>query len=166
MAVSQTRFRHVLGHLASGVSVVTSLDADGEPCGLTATAVCSVSLDPPLVLVSVDRDSGTHVGLRASGVYGVNLLSSEQEDLAVRFAQEDPSKFRGLDVRTAGTGAPLLVSVPAWLDCTVVREVPAGDHTLFVGQVEDAGTRTGEPWRPLVYHRGRYGTLEDGPGGA
>ena len=165
MAVSPTRFRHVLGHLAGGVSVVTSLDADGEPCGLTATAVCSVSLEPPLVLVSVDRDSATHEGLRASGVYAVNLLASDQQRLAVRFGQEDPSKFRGLAHRSGATGAPLLDDVPAWLDCTVAREVAAGDHTLFIGQVEAAREQVEEPWRPLVYHLGRYGTLDEDPGG-
>lgn len=162
MAVSQTRFRHVLGHLAGGVSVVTSLDADGEPCGLTATAVCSVSLDPPLVLVSVDRTADTHAGLRASGVYGVNLLSSEQEALAIRFSGEVPEKFRELAYRTGATGAPLLEDVPGWLDCTVVREVAAGDHTLFIGRVEDAGMQEEGAGRPLVYHLGRYGTLGDG----
>lgn len=165
MAVSQTRFRHVLGHLASGVSVVTSLDADGEPCGLTATAVCSVSLDPPLVLVSVDRTAGTHEALRASGVYGVNLLSAEQEALAIRFSREDPEKFRELAYRTGATGAPLLEDVPGWLDCTVEREVPAGDHTIFIGRVEDARLQGEGAVRPLVYHLGRYGTLDDGPEG-
>lgn len=165
MAVSQTRFRHVLGHLASGVSVVTSLDADGEPCGLTATAVCSVSLDPPLVLVSVDRTAGTHEGLRTSGFYAVNLLSAEQEALAIRFSREDPEKFRELAYRTGATGAPLLEDVPGWLDCTVEREVPAGDHTLFIGRVEDTRMQGEGAVRPLVYHLGRYGTLDDGPEG-
>ncbi len=164
MAVSQTRFRHVLGHLASGVSVVTSLDADGEPCGLTATAVCSVSLDPPLVLVSVDRTASTHAGLRASGVYAVNLLSAEQEALAIRFSGEEPEKFRGVACRTGATGAPLLEEVPGWLDCTVVQEVTAGDHTLFIGRVEDARMQGEGGERPLVYHLGRYGTLDDGRG--
>jgi flavin reductase (DIM6/NTAB) family NADH-FMN oxidoreductase RutF len=163
MAVSQTLFRHVLGHLASGVSVVTSLDADGEPCGLTATAVCSVSLDPPLVLVSVDRTADTHAGLRASGVYAVNLLSAEQEALAIRFSGEEPEKFRGVACRTGATGAPLLEEVPGWLDCTVVREVTAGDHTVFIGRVEDARMQGEGDGRPLVYHLGRYGTMDGAP---
>lgn len=165
MAVSQTRFRHVLGYLAGGVSVVTSLDADGAPCGLTATAVCSVSLRPPLVLVSIDRTSSTHAGLRASGVYAVNLLSADQESLAVRFSREDPTKFRDLAFRTGETGAPLLDDVAGWLDCTVSREVAAGDHTVFIGRVEDARMRAEESPRPLVYHLGRYGTLEGGSEG-
>lgn len=162
MAVSQSRFRHVLGHLAGGVAVVTSLDAEGEPRGLTATAVCSVSLEPPLVLVAVARTSDTHAGLAASGIYAVHLLSAGQEELAVRFAGDDPAKFRGLEVRTGETGAPLLEAVPGYLDCRVVREVAAGDHTVFIGQVEDARMREEDGHRPLVYHAGRYGTLADG----
>ena len=159
MAVSPSRFRHVLGHLASGVSVVTSLDRDGEPCGLTATSVCSVSLEPPLVLVSVDRASGTHAGLLAAGVYAVNLLAADQASLAVRFAGDEEDKFRGLEWRAGTTGAPLLDDVPGWLDCTVVREVVAGDHTVFIGRVEAARMPGRDDARPLVYHLGRYGTL-------
>lgn len=159
MGVSPSRFRHVLGHLAGGVSVVTSLDAGGEPCGLTATSVCSVSLEPPLVLVSVDRTSGTHACLEASGVYAVNLLAAGQASLAVRFAREDTDKFRELGWHGEATGAPLLDDVPGWLDCRVVREVAAGDHTVFIGQVEAARMREDDGVRPLVYHLGRYGTL-------
>lgn len=159
MSVSPSRFRHVLGHLASGVSVVTSLDRDGEPCGLTATSVCSVSLEPTLVLVSVDRASGTHAGLLATGVYGVNLLAADQASLAVRFAGDEADKFRDLEWQAGTTGAPLLDDVPGWLDCTVVREVVAGDHTVFIGQVEAARMRERDDVRPLVYHLGRYGTL-------
>lgn len=162
MTVSPSRFRRVLGHLASGVSVVTSLDAAGEPRGLTATAVCSVSLEPPLVLVSLDRTSTTHAALRASGVYAVNLLSADQRRLAVRFARAEPAKFRGLDHRAGTTGAPLLDDAPGYVDCTVEREVPAGDHTVFIGRVEDARIRAVGDDRPLVYHLGRYGTLADG----
>lgn len=162
MTVSPSRFRRVLGHLASGVSVVTSLDAAGEPRGLTATAVCSVSLEPPLVLVSLDRTSTTHAALRASGVYAVNLLSADQRRLAVRFARAEPAKFRDLDHRAGTTGAPLLDDAPGYVDCTVEREVPAGDHTVFIGRVEDARIRAGGDDRPLVYHLGRYGTLADG----
>lgn len=159
MSVSETRFRHVMGHLAGGVAVVTSLGPESSPCGLTATAVCSVSLDPPLLVASIDRDSNTHAGIEASGLYAVNLLSAGQEELAVRFATKDPDKFRGLETEQAATGAPLLVETLGFLDCRVSREVPAGDHTLFIGRVEDARVRGEEAGTPLVYHIGRYGTL-------
>lgn len=161
MPVSQSRFRSVLGRLAGGVAVVTSVEPDGTPRGLTATAVCSVSLDPPLVLASLDRGSRTHTAVEASGVYAINLLASDQEALAVRFARKEAGKFRGLEVETAATGAPVLGGAMGFLDCAVAREVPAGDHTLFVGGVEEADLR-GDAGRPLIYHMGRYGTLEDG----
>lgn len=161
MPVPEARFRSVLAHLAGGVAVVTSVGPDGAPCGLTATAVCSVSLDPPLVLASIDRGSHTHGGITGSGLYAINLLSAGQEDLAGRFATERPDKFAGLDVETDATGAPLLRAVIGYLDCTVVRDVPAGDHTVFLGRVEAARLRTEEgAAAPLVYHLGRYRTLE------
>lgn len=159
MSVTETRFRHVMGHLAGGVAVVTSRASGGGRCGLTATAVCSVSLDPPLVLVSVDRDSRTHVAIEASGVYAVNLLSADQEELAEKFATKDPDKFAGLELRTASTGAPVLAGCLGYLDCEVARDVPAGDHTLFVGRVEAAAIQGEGVDEPLIYHLGRYGTL-------
>lgn len=159
MPVSETRFRHVLGHLAGGVAVVTSRDPGGDPCGLTATAVCSVSLDPPLVLVSVNRSARTHDSLASSRIYAVNLLASGQEELATRFAGKEEEKFRGLETRTGSTGAPVLTEALGFVDCAVVRDVPAGDHTLFIGRVEAAGILRDEVGRPLVYHLGRYCTL-------
>lgn len=163
MSVTGDRFRHVIGHLAGGVAVVTSRAPDGGRCGLTATAVCSVSLQPPLVLASVDRDSRTHPGIAHSGFYAINLLSAGQEELAVRFATKEPDKFRGLEVGSACTGAPVLRACLAYLDCEVVRDVAAGDHTLFVGRVESAEVLREEAAdRPLIYHLGRYGTLDGG----
>lgn len=159
MSVTETRFRDVMGHLAGGVAVVTSRAPDGTRCGLTATAVCSVSLEPPLVLVSVDRDSRTHEAIEASGIYAVNLLSAEHVETAERFATKEPDKFGGLELRTATTGAPVLDACLGFLDCEVVREVPAGDHTLFVGRVEAAAIQGEEVGEPLIYHLGRYGTL-------
>lgn len=158
MPVSESRFRTALGHLAGGVALVTARGPAGEGCGLTATALCSVSLDPPLVLVSVDRDANTHGAIDASGAYAVNLLAADQASLAARFARKEPDKFRGLPTVEGSTGSPLLADALARLDCTVVRTVPAGDHTLFIGRVESAEVRE-DGGEPLVYHRGRYGTL-------
>lgn len=162
MSVTEDRFRHVIAHLAGGVAVVTSRSPDGGRLGLTATAVCSVSLEPPLVLASVDRDSRTHAAISSSGVYAINLLSAGQREIAVRFATKDPEKFRGLQVGEATTGAPVLEDGLAFLDCVVDREVRAGDHTLFLGRVEGASVLREETGRPLIYHLGRYGTLADG----
>lgn len=164
MPVSQTRFRHVLGHLAGGVSLVTAVGAEGEPSGLTATAVCSVSLDPPLLLACIDRASNTHLAIEASGCYAVNLLSADHEELAVRFAGNGSDKFRGLTLDEAATGSPVVGEALGFLDCTVVRDVPAGDHTVFIGRVEEARIGDGDLGRPLVYHLGRYTTLRSDEG--
>ncbi|MFQ5888595.1 MAG: flavin reductase family protein [Gemmatimonadota bacterium] len=152
-------FRHVLGHLAGGVAVVTSRGSEGEPSGLTATAVCSVSLDPPLVLVCVESDSNTHEAIRASRAYAINLLSRADETLADRFSHGRPGKFAGLAFASDVTGSPILEGVTAYCDCTVKREVAAGDHTVFIGLVESARVqRSGEP-EPLVRYLGRYATV-------
>lgn len=164
MPVSQSRFRRVLGHLAGGVALVTSIDRGGSPSGLTATAVCSVSLDPPLLLVCIDRGSNTHAAIEASGAYAVNLLAADQEGLAVRFAGDRPDKFRGLTLEEAATGSPVVREAPGFLDCTVVRDVPAGDHTVFVGRVEQARMRDDAAADPLVYHLGRYTSLRTDDG--
>lgn len=158
MPVSESRYRHVLGHLAGGVALVTSRGPAGEPCGLTATSVCSVSVEPPLVLVSIDHDANTHRGVEASGAYAVNLLGQQHEELAVRFAREDSGKFRDLETGERVTGSPVLEDALGHLDCRVVGEVPAGDHTLFIGRVEAAGVRDPDG-PPLLYHLGRYRTL-------
>lgn len=164
MPISEARFRQVLGHLAGGVSVVTSRSSDGEPCGMTATAVCSVSLDPPLVLASLDRESSTHACVEASGVYAIHILSSGDVELALRFSGDVPDKFAGLPLGRAATGAPILEGGLGFVDCTVTKAVPAGDHTVFLGQVEEARIREevrveGREMKPLLYHLGAYGTL-------
>ena len=149
-------FRRVLGRLAAGVAVVTTLD-DDRPRGMTATAICSVSLSPPLVLACLDRSSNTHRAVAASGLYALNLLAEGEEALARRFARDDPTKFDGLELGSAVTGAPLLPEALAWCDCRVEEAVGAGDHTIFVGRVEAAGLGEAAGRRPLVYYRGRYG---------
>lgn len=159
MTVTEGRFREVLSHLAGGVSVVTTREPSGDPCGLTATAVCSVSLRPPLVLVSIENTTNTHRCLRASGYYAVNLLGPGDAELARRFATEMDDKFVGLDFREATTGAPVLERGPGFCDCSVEREVPAGDHTIFIGRVEEAELGDRDSREALVYHLGTYRVL-------
>lgn len=169
MSVTEERFREVLGHLAGGVSVVTTREPAGDPCGLTATAVCSVSLRPPLVLVSIERTTNTHRCLRAAGFYAVNLLGGGDAEIARRFATESDGKFGGVAYREGTTGAPLLEEGLGYCDCSVVRRVPAGDHTIFIGEVEEASLRDRSGRAPLVYHRGDYRVLpldsHDSPAG-
>ena len=163
MVVSERRFRQVLGRLAAGVTLVTSRDAEGAACGLTATAVCSVSLDPPMVLACVDRGTNTHAGIEASGCYAVNLVGRTDSDLAVRFARSGGDKFVGLTVESRVTGAPVLARAVGFCDCAVERVVPAGDHTVFIGRVVEAEVLHPEQREPLIYHLGRYRGVHPDP---
>lgn len=149
-------FRRVLGHFPSGVVIVTARAPDGFPCGLTVNAFCSVSLEPPLVLVCVDRAADSNSCIRAAGHFAVNVLPQDRgARLSRRFAVgEHGDKFHGLAYRTDTTGAPLLDDALAWLDCRVTETVEAGDHTVFFGEVLAADAREG---LPLVYYRGGYG---------
>ena len=151
-----TEFRRVMGHFPTGVVVVTTRRGDGRPCGLTVNAFTSVSLDPPLVLVCVDHAADSHDLIRHSGVFAVNVLEEDEgESLSRRFASlEVEEKFVGVAHRAETTGAPVLDAAIAWLDCRVTQEIPAGDHTIFLGEVIVADAREGQP---LVYYRGGYG---------
>jgi flavin reductase (DIM6/NTAB) family NADH-FMN oxidoreductase RutF len=154
--IDSAEFRRVLGHFATGVAVVTSRGAGGRPCGLTANSLCSVSLDPMLVLVCVEGRAESHECIRESGFYTINVLDERRgETLARRFATwgiED--KFRGVAHHERSTGAPVLDDALAWIDCRVHKAVTAGDHTIFVGEVIAADAREGTP---LMYYRGGYG---------
>jgi flavin reductase (DIM6/NTAB) family NADH-FMN oxidoreductase RutF len=154
--IDTAEFRRVMGHFPTGVAVVTSLQPDAEPRGMTVNAFCSVSLSPILVLVCIDRVADSHDCIRDSAVFAVSVLDEERgESLSRRFASDDiEDKFHGVAYREESTGAPVLDAAIAWLDCRVVQAVPAGDHTLFVGEVVAADAREG---RPLVYYRGGYG---------
>lgn len=154
--IDGSEFRRVLGHFPTGVTIVTSRRADEAPCGLTVNAFCSVSLEPALVLVCVERSSESHECISASSTFAVNVLEQGRgEGLSRRFSTwgvED--KFRGVAYRAEKTGAPVLEAALAWIDCRVTQTIEAGDHTIFIGEVLDADAHEGDP---LVYYRGGYG---------
>jgi flavin reductase (DIM6/NTAB) family NADH-FMN oxidoreductase RutF len=154
--MDSSEFRRVMGHFATGVAVVTSRRADGRPCGLTVNAFCSVSLNPTLVLVCVERDADSHDCIRELGSFAVSVLDERKgEALSRRFATYGlDDKFQGVAYREEATGAPVLEAALAWVDCRVAQAVPAGDHTVFMGEVIAGDAREG---RPLVYYRGGYG---------
>ena len=154
--IDTSEFRRVLGHFATGVTVVTTVRGGGLPCGLTANAFCSVSLEPRLVLVCVDKRADSHDCIRGAGVFAVNMLSEGKgEALARRFAGcETEEKFVGVAFHAEHTGAPVLDEALAWLDCRLTQEVDGGDHTVFMGEVVAADTTEGTP---LLYYRGGYG---------
>src|SRR5512140_286637 len=159
MPIDHQEFRRVLGHFAAGVTVITTIGDDGKPYGLTATAFTSVSLEPPLVLVCVDKRAESHVHFHVSKVFTVNFLAAGHEDLSRRFAVSGGDKFSDLAVRRSQTGAPILAEALGHLECRTVNVIDAGDHTVFIGQVEGADARDGEP---LLYFRGAYGTITKG----
>lgn len=156
MTVSAERFRDALGCLAGGVCVIASREPGGRTRGLTATAVCSVSLDPPLVLVCLNSGSRTHKAITASGFFSVTFLGAEDPSIADRFAGDDEEKFAGVPTRESVTGAPILEAGLGFCDCVVVREVAAGDHTVFIGRVEAADLSKRVDAAPLLRYRGGY----------
>ncbi|MCX8072923.1 MAG: flavin reductase family protein [Candidatus Binatia bacterium] len=154
MGVTREEFRRWLGSFAAGVTVVTTRSPAGMPYGLTVTAFTSVSLDPPLVLVCVDKKSESHPHFLASRVFAVNFLAAEQEELSRRFAVSGGDKFQGVTFSFGRTGAPLLAGALGFVESEVEQEVDAGDHTIFIGRVV-AGHCVDDK-RPLLYFRGRY----------
>jgi 3-hydroxy-9,10-secoandrosta-1,3,5(10)-triene-9,17-dione monooxygenase reductase component len=151
--VGPDRFRDVMGRFATGVTVVTVSTPEG-PVGMTANAVCSLSLDPVLLLVCFDNEARTLPVVRDTGRFGVNVLAAGQEDLARLFASKRPEweKFAGIP-HTVNDGIPVIEGVLAWVGCRLERLVPGGDHTIGIGAVEAAEAGHGEP---LLWFRGSY----------
>ena len=157
MGLDQNQFRKVMGLRPAGVTVVTTSDGAGRTWGLTATAVCGVSLEPPLLLVCIDREADCHSAFLETQGFAVNLLRRDQEELSRRFASKDPRKFEGVAFRAGITGAPVMTNVLATMECRMVARYPGGDHTIFVGQVISCAAPPGEEvGSPLLYFRGDY----------
>ncbi len=150
-------FRAVLGRFASGVTVVTARDANGGDHGMTVSAFCSVSLEPPLVLISVGHEASTYDVLMRQPRFGVSVLSSAQEALSRRFADPDSDRFDGIGFTRGESGVALLDDALAHLECRVIERHEAGDHTLMIAEVERAAAHQ---HRPLLYYRGGYAQLE------
>ena len=155
--VEQQVFRDVIGRFASGVTVITTI-VDGVAYGTTASAVSSLSMEPPMLLVCLNRTSSTRAAVTKAGVFGVNILAEGQEELAYRFARKTPDKFAGVAVETGRTGVPLLGDALANLECQVAESVGGGTHSVFLARVAVAKGRDGTP---LTYFRGRFGRLEN-----
>ena len=150
-------YRRVLGHFATGVTVITTCDADGRPAGLTVDAFAALSLAPPLVLVCVDRAAETRSLIERAGYFAVNVLTDTQEPLARRFAEKDRElRFDGVAWTAGETGAPILADVHAWIDCRLHEQVEGGDHTIFIGEVAAAGAGEGQP---LIFYRSAFGRV-------
>ena len=154
-AIDSARYRQVLGHFPTGVTVVTAATDDG-PVGLCVGSFTSVSLDPPLVAFFAAKTSTTYPRIEASGQYCVNILGEDQEEEARVFASSGTDKFAGIGWRPSpATGAPVLDDVLAWIDCRVETVHEAGDHWLNIGRVLDL--EVGREGGPLVFFRGGFG---------
>ena len=153
MPVSKDEFRSAMGRFASGVTVVTTKTKDDKPSGITVSAFSSVSLEPPLILVCIDKRASVHDLLEEGHHFAVNVLAEDQEILSRRFASKDPDRFSGTGYTEGGTGAPLLTGALASIECRVVYAYPGGDHTIVVGEVERINVSDG---KPLAYFRGGY----------
>ncbi|MYY00941.1 MULTISPECIES: flavin reductase family protein [unclassified Streptomyces] len=152
-------FRQVLGHFASGVTVVTAHGPDG-PAGFACQSFASLSLDPPLVAFMVARTSTTWPRIARAGAFCVNILGAGQGALCRGFAVSGADKFAGVGYAPApATASPLLDAVPAWVDCRIQAVHTGGDHLIVVGRVEALGATEGDEG-PLLFHRGTFGRFE------
>jgi len=153
MNIDPLLLRVALGQYATGVAVVTAADADGRPVGLTVNSFASVSLDPPLVLWSLGRNSACLPAFKACSHFAVNVLAAEQVELSNRFAAAALDKFAHLEWTPGLGGAPLLAGCCARFECHNQTHHPGGDHLIFIGRVERFAR---EERPPLVFHGGRY----------
>jgi flavin reductase (DIM6/NTAB) family NADH-FMN oxidoreductase RutF/DNA-binding GntR family transcriptional regulator len=153
----QAAFRDVIGRFASGVTVVTTT-VEGKHFGTTASAMSSLSLDPPMLLVCLNRTSATQQAILATGRFGVNILSEDQADVAEAFAVKSPDKFRDAAVVRGELDVPLIPGSLAQIECRVSETATGGTHTVFLAEVERAEASEGAP---LTYYRGRFGRFED-----
>jgi flavin reductase ActVB len=156
MPVNPDLFRAALSRFPSGVTVVTSRGSAGDLHGITVSAFCSVSLEPPLVLVCIENTAGSYGALKESGIFIVNILGRGQDDVSERFSLPYPDRFEGVPSRVGIGDVPILETALVVLECRLRDAFDGGDHTIFVGEVESASIRDGEP---LVYFHGNYRDL-------
>ncbi len=159
MAVDVDTFRRTMGCFAAGVTVVTSVDREGVPFGLTATAFSSVSAEPPMALVCIGLESTTYGQFAAADVFAVNFLAADQAEVSQQFASSGADKFAGIEWHPGELGVPIFAGITGYAECRVAHVYEAGDHSIFVGLVEAGGASEG---MPLTYFRGAYRSLTDG----
>lgn len=159
VSIDPLEFRRTLSRFPTGVTVVGTRHREGGVCGLTVNAFASVSLEPPLVLICVDREASSHDCIEAAGLFSVSVLSAGQRELALRFAEHIPDKFDGVPHRLTGEGTPLVDGAIAYLECRVTETFRGGDHTIFLARVERLEDAEGAP---LVFAESEYTAL-DGP---
>jgi flavin reductase (DIM6/NTAB) family NADH-FMN oxidoreductase RutF len=157
LSVSPDEFRSVLGRFPSGVTVVTTKGADGSDQGMTVSAFSSLSLEPPLVLICIEKTASVHEALTRAPGFVVNVLSAKQEQIARRFSIVDIDRFEGVGFSRSGSGIAVLDDALAVIECNRSALQDGGDHTIIVGEVEAGRAKIGSP---LLYYRGGYAQLE------
>lgn len=160
VAVDAAKIRKVLGHFASGVTVIAAV-LDGKPVGFTCQSFASLSLDPPMVTFAPSRTSTTWPKIRQAGTFCVNVLSDAHTELSNAFARSGTDKFAGVRWRSSRRGTPVLDGVVAYVDCRVWAEYDGGDHTIVAASVLDLAADSTR--LPLLVHRGQYGLQEPEP---
>jgi flavin reductase (DIM6/NTAB) family NADH-FMN oxidoreductase RutF len=156
MPIEPQELRRVMGHFATGVTVITTRDKDGAPNGLTANAFMSLSLNPPLVLISVDKGATCYSCFELQNGFTVNFLSEDQEEVSRRFATKGADKFADLQWHPGGNGAAIIDGALGYVECKITQCYDGGDHSIVVGEIVDVNA-TGE--RPLLFFRGKYQRL-------
>ncbi|MCA1832424.1 MAG: flavin reductase family protein [Actinomycetota bacterium] len=156
MPIDASELRRVMGHFATGVTVVTSM-LDGRPCAMTANSVASVSLSPPLVMFCPDNESETRRGVEQSGFFAINILEEGSERISRDFSARGPKIWDGIGFHAEETGAPVFEDSLAWVDCSVFAQYPGGDHLIVVGEILRADAHA--HGNPLLFYRGGYHTL-------
>jgi flavin reductase (DIM6/NTAB) family NADH-FMN oxidoreductase RutF len=152
MPVDDAQFKLAMSHFASGVTVVTT-EHEGKKFGMTVASFASLSLHPPLVLVCIERGVKTHDAIAVSGRFAVNILDQRQADISNRFASRVDDKFAGVETRRGELGVPLLATALTAIECTVQAQLPGGDHSIFIGEVQRVQSSDGAP---LVYYHSGY----------
>jgi 3-hydroxy-9,10-secoandrosta-1,3,5(10)-triene-9,17-dione monooxygenase reductase component len=156
--IDQARFRQVLGHFPTGVTVITAAPEGAPPVGLAVGSFCSLSLDPPLILFCAAKSSSSWPKIEAVGSFCVNILAEDQEEVCRQFASKAEDKFAGVGYRPGHTGAPILHDVLGWIDCRMESVTDGGDHVIVVGRVLEL--EVAHEGKPLVFFRGGYGRFE------
>jgi 3-hydroxy-9,10-secoandrosta-1,3,5(10)-triene-9,17-dione monooxygenase reductase component len=154
------QFRQVLGQFATGVTVVTSRDAEGHPVGFACQAFAALSLDPPMVLFCPSKSSGSWAVMEVAGRFCVNVLGEGQRDVSQVFGTRGADKFGSVEWVESEQGLPVLSGVLSWIDCSIETVHTAGDHYVVIGRVLDLGTSGDD--RPLLFYKGDY-TAADAP---
>jgi flavin reductase (DIM6/NTAB) family NADH-FMN oxidoreductase RutF len=160
MPIERNELRRVMGHFATGVTIITTRSVAGELHGLTANAFTSLSLEPPLLLVCVDKKAESYPAFEESKVFTVNILAEDQEALSRRFAVSGggSKKFEGVAYHLGANGAPIIEETVAYIECSLHAAYDGGDHTIYLGEIQQAEITEG---KPLLFFRGGYRALGD-----